>query len=88
LKRIIVFSSREEVPHIQVFPAATPEGWGCLVISNAGFKISEPLLKKKQLGCEFSIEKEINLLKNNVLIWACPFRSGCLFPLLLLSVKQ
>lgn len=45
LKRIIVFHSWEEVADEEVYPNGTPEGWGCPTISNASFKIIDPLLK-------------------------------------------
>ena len=45
LKRIIVFHSWEEVADEEVYPMGTPEGWGCPTISNASFKIIDPLLK-------------------------------------------
>lgn len=45
LKRIIVFHSWEEVSDEEVFPKGTPEGWGCPTVSNASFKVLDPLLK-------------------------------------------
>lgn len=45
LKRIIVFHSWEEVADEEVYPKGTPEGWGCPTISNASFKVIDPLLK-------------------------------------------
>ena len=45
LKRIIVFHSWEEVADEEIYPNGTPEGWGCPTISNASFKIIDPLLK-------------------------------------------
>lgn len=48
LKRVIVFHSWEKVPDEEVYPDGTPEGWGCPAISNASFKIIDPLLKKAQ----------------------------------------
>ena len=45
VKRVIVFHSWEEVSDEEVFPNGTPEGWGCPAISNASFKIVDPILK-------------------------------------------
>ncbi len=45
MKRIIVFHSWEAVADEEVYPNGTPEGWGCPTISNASFKIIDPLLK-------------------------------------------
>ena len=45
LKRIIVFHSWEEVADEEVYPKGTPEGWGCPTISNASFRLIDPLLK-------------------------------------------
>ena len=46
LKRFIVFHSWEAVSDEEVFPNGTPEGWGCPTISNASFKIIDPMLQK------------------------------------------
>ena len=48
LKRFIVFHSWEKVSDEEVYPDGTPEGWGCPAISNANFKIIDPILKKAQ----------------------------------------
>ena len=48
LKRFIVFHSWEKVSDEEVYPSGTPEGWGCPAISNANFKIIDPILKKAQ----------------------------------------
>lgn len=45
LKRFIVFHSWEAVADEKVFPNGTPEGWGCPTISNASFKIIDPMLQ-------------------------------------------
>ena len=45
LKRVIVFHSWEKISDEEVYPSGTPEGWGCPAISNASFKIIDPLLK-------------------------------------------
>lgn len=45
LQRVIVFHSWEKVADNEVHPSGTPEGWGCPAISNASFKIIDPLLK-------------------------------------------
>lgn len=44
-KRLIVFHSWEVVSDTEVYPAGTPEGWGCPTISNNSFKLVDPLLK-------------------------------------------
>ena len=54
LKRVIVFHSWEKIADEEVYPNGTPEGWGCPAISNASFKIIDPLLKSA---------------KNPVLMW-------------------
>ncbi|MBF8457658.1 murein L,D-transpeptidase catalytic domain family protein [Kaistella sp. G5-32] len=46
LKRFIVFHSWEAVSDEEVFPNGTPEGWGCPTISNASFKVVDPMLQK------------------------------------------
>lgn len=45
MKRAIVLHSWEQVPDDAVFPNGTPEGWGCPAISNANFKLIDPILK-------------------------------------------
>lgn len=45
LARYIVFHSWEEVSDTEVYPAGTPEGWGCPTISNNSMKVIDPLLK-------------------------------------------
>lgn len=45
LKRIIVFHSWEAVSDEEVYPNVTPEGWGCPTISNASFRLIDPLLR-------------------------------------------
>ena len=45
LKRQIVFHSWEVVSDEEVFPAGTPEGWGCPTLSNASFLIVDKKLK-------------------------------------------
>ena len=45
LKRFIVFHSWEMVSDDEVFPAGTPEGWGCPTISNENFTVIDPMLK-------------------------------------------
>lgn len=45
LARYIVFHSWEEVSDTEVYPAGTPEGWGCPTISNNSMKQMDPLLK-------------------------------------------
>lgn len=45
LSRLIVFHSWEVVSDTDVYPAGTPEGWGCPTISNNSMKIIDPKLK-------------------------------------------
>ena len=48
LRRFIVFHSWEAVSDIEVYPAGTPEGWGCPTISNASFELIDPMLKHSE----------------------------------------
>lgn len=43
--RLIVFHSWEVVSDTEVYPAGTPEGWGCPTISNNSMRIIDPKLK-------------------------------------------
>jgi hypothetical protein len=45
LARYIVFHSWDAVSDQEVYPAGTPEGWGCPTISNYNFKKIDPILK-------------------------------------------
>lgn len=45
LARYIVFHSWEVVSDEEVYPAGTPEGWGCPTISNNNFKKIDPALQ-------------------------------------------
>ena len=47
-KRVIVFHSWEAVSDEEVYPNGTPEGWGCPTVSNASFKLIDPLLQESQ----------------------------------------
>lgn len=44
-KRQIVLHSWEKVPDEEVYPAGTPEGWGCPALSNASMRIVDEKLK-------------------------------------------
>jgi hypothetical protein len=44
-KRAIVFHSWEKVSDEEVYPAGTPEGWGCPAISNKSMKIMDDKIK-------------------------------------------
>jgi len=46
--RLIVFHSWEVVSDTEVYPAGTPEGWGCPTISNNSMKIIDPKLKASE----------------------------------------
>ncbi len=43
--RYIVFHSWERVSDQEVYPAGTPEGWGCPTISNNSMRLLDPKLK-------------------------------------------
>ena len=45
LKRVIVFHSWDVISDEEVYPAGTPEGWGCPAVSNNSFRIVDPLLR-------------------------------------------
>lgn len=45
LKRIIVLHAWEAVSDEEIYPAGTPEGWGCPTISNNSLRIIDPLLR-------------------------------------------
>lgn len=45
--RIIVLHSWEEIPNDEVYPAGTPEGWGCPAVSNDFMSYLDSLLKNK-----------------------------------------
>lgn len=45
LKREIVLHSWSDVTEKEVYPAGTPEGWGCPAVSDAFMKIIDPKLK-------------------------------------------
>lgn len=44
--RIIVLHSWADVPNEEVYPAGTPEGWGCPAVSNEFMKKLDSLLKQ------------------------------------------
>jgi len=48
LKRFIVFHSWEAVANKEVYPAGTPEGWGCPAISNELLKRIDGKLRNSQ----------------------------------------
>jgi len=45
LARTVVFHSWEKVSDEEVYPAGTPEGWGCPIISNKNMRTTDSLLK-------------------------------------------
>ena len=45
MSRYIVFHSWEAVADDEVYPAGTPEGWGCPTISNNNFKKIDPTIQ-------------------------------------------
>jgi hypothetical protein len=47
-KRFIVFHSWEVVSDEEVYPAGTPEGWGCPTISNKSFLLIDKILQKSE----------------------------------------
>lgn len=46
--RVIVLHSWDDIPHNEVYPAGTPEGWGCPAVSNELMKYLDELLKEKK----------------------------------------
>ncbi len=44
-KRVIVLHSWDDIPHEEVYPQGTPEGWGCPAVSNEFMKYLDDLLK-------------------------------------------
>jgi L,D-transpeptidase catalytic domain len=48
MKRAIVLHSWENIPHDEVFPEGTPEGWGCPALSNESMKEIDVLLKNNK----------------------------------------
>jgi L,D-transpeptidase catalytic domain len=44
-KRIVVFHSWEKMPQNEVFPAGSPEGWGCPTVANEDMIIIDKKLK-------------------------------------------
>jgi L,D-transpeptidase catalytic domain len=44
-KRIVVFHSWEKMPQNEVFPAGSPEGWGCPTVANEDMKNIDKKLK-------------------------------------------
>lgn len=47
--RYIVLHSWEQMPSAEVYPAGSPEGWGCPTLSDSNMLLLDPLLKKSQL---------------------------------------
>jgi len=45
LARTIVFHSWDAIPDKELYPAGTPEGWGCPAVSNNAFKFIDPYLR-------------------------------------------
>ena len=54
LDRAIVLHSWEKIPHEEVYPRGTPEGWGCPAVSNQAMR---------------EIDKILKLSKKPVLLW-------------------
>jgi hypothetical protein len=48
INRAIVLHSWEAVPHDEVYPDGTPEGWGCPAVSNKDMKEIDALLKENK----------------------------------------
>ena len=55
LSRFIVFHSWELMSDEEIFPAGSPEGWGCPTISNNAFLELDPLLKNSKKSVLFWI---------------------------------
>ena len=47
-KRQIVLHSWEKVPDAEIYPAGTPEGWGCPALSDNSMRIVDEKLRKSQ----------------------------------------
>jgi hypothetical protein len=45
MARTIVFHSWDAVPEQELYPAGTPEGWGCPAVSNNAFRSIDPYLR-------------------------------------------
>jgi hypothetical protein len=54
LNRAIVLHSWEQIPHEEVYPKGTPEGWGCPAVSNQAMR---------------EIDKKLKESKKAVLLW-------------------
>lgn len=48
LKRVIVFHSWDKMSDDEVFPAGSPEGWGCPTISNNAMRAIDPRLQRSK----------------------------------------
>lgn len=48
LNRAIVLHSWEKIPHEEVYPNGTPEGWGCPAVSNESMREIDRILKKSK----------------------------------------
>lgn len=46
--RVIVLHSWKDIPHEEVYPNGTPEGWGCPAVSNEFMTYLDSLLKNKE----------------------------------------
>lgn len=47
-KRVIVLHSWSDIPDMELFPAGTPEGWGCPSVSNRVMEKLDRILKVQQ----------------------------------------
>jgi L,D-transpeptidase catalytic domain len=47
-KQVVVFHSWEDMPQNEVFPAGSPEGWGCPTVANADMKSIDLKLKNSK----------------------------------------
>ena len=45
-ERTIVLHSWDDIPHEEVYPSGTPEGWGCPAVSNDFMKVIDAKLQK------------------------------------------
>ncbi len=58
LTRVIVLHSWDKMTDNEVFPAGTPEGWGCPTVSNTDMKFLDTILKKSSKPILFWIYKD------------------------------
>ena len=48
VKRQIVLHSWEKVPDVEIYPAGTPEGWGCPALSDSGMRVVDAKIRQSK----------------------------------------